>query len=273
MSLPKAVKSAIAAGIVCAKINPKMAKIVVPTLDQLNQQLEEWFKILATDPLWYKQIIPFLSSYIGKVPKNDQTEALKDRLYDFFADKLESGQIFLASKGPDYDQFRLPIDRVVIHHTSNKPGISQAKLSAIGLLRQYAHDYYAFEDNFGLPTINQPIWSGHFQNGKQVFYAYHWLVRLDGTMERLLEDKYIGWQAGNTDINLRSIGIVLDGDFLDSEPPQAALEGIVKILEDYYPQIKGKNILGHLEANHQTECPGKLFLSSWKEKITERIIA
>lgn len=159
----------------------------------------------------------------------------------------------------------------MIHYTDNKPGITWQILSAIGLLRQYAHDYYQYDDVYGVSIKDQPVWSGHFRGEQQVFYAYHWLVRNDGSVVRLLDDRYIGWHAGNKNINFRSVAIVLDGQFAESEPSASAVEGIASILKKYYPQIRPTGVIGHSEANSQTDCPGKLFLPVWKEKILARL--
>lgn len=241
----------------------------VPTLEQLNQQLFSWSEVLKK-PLWYKEVMPVLLKYWQQLPKNEQTKILKDRLYQFFTEKLEEGQLALAKSGPNFDFGRSKFpDTAVIHYTGNKPGISWQLLSTIGFLRQYASDYLLHNDVWGIPTKDQPIWSGHFREGKMVFYAYHWLVRLDGQVERLLDDHYVGWHAGKRDVNQRSVAIVLDGEFLDTVPSEAAILSITKILNEYYPQIKPEHVFGHLEVNPETECPGKLFLPVWKNKILE----
>lgn len=240
------------------------------TLDQLNQQLDVWEKTLQ-NPLWYKEIMPVLEKWSRDFPENEQTELLSGRVNDYFTEKLDKNEIFLGSSGPDFDQWRKPIDTVVIHHTSGKPGVSWQSLSAKGLLRQYAADYYHYDDQYGINTKDQPLWSGHFRGEKQVFYAYYWLVRLNGEAERLLQDEYIGWQAGNKEINFRSVAIVLDGDFADTQPSDQELEGIAKILKDHYPSISPERVIGHLEANPKTVCPGNLFLPVWKHKILKKL--
>jgi|GEM_PF-2098109 len=51
-----------------------------------------------------------------------------------------------------------------------------------------------------------------------VFCAYHWLVYMDGTMERLLQDNEVGWHAGKWDVNCKSVAICLDDDFENLAP-------------------------------------------------------
>lgn len=128
----------------------------VPTPDQLSNILNEWDEVLKT-PLWYEQIVPVLFNWWENFSRNDQTEALKTQIYSHFADKLDKAELFLAASGSDLDQWRKPIDTAVIHYTDNKPGITWQVLSAIGLLRQYAHDYYKYNDVYGILTKDQPI--------------------------------------------------------------------------------------------------------------------
>jgi hypothetical protein len=237
-------------------------------IQELNAQLQEWAPIIKDDPLWYMRVMPTLTQIWKDNLDAPNKYELASALYGFFEEKLNRGEIFLASSGPDFDQWRKPIDTAVIHYTGGEAdgGNTWQKLSVIGLLRQYATDFWKWDDIYGIPTKDTPIWSGHFRAGKPVFYAYHWLVRQDGSFERLLEDGYIGWQAGNGDINYRSIGIVLDGKFEDSTPPIETIGGVISILKNYL-QIPSERIYGHREVNPKTVCPGNMFLEGWKEEI------
>lgn len=215
--------------------------------------------------------MPMVFDWQDRLADRPDKDRLKEIFYQFFEKKLEKGEIYLSQEGPDFDAWRKPIDMAVIHYTGGKPGITWQELSAIGFLRQYAADFCKYDDVYGVSTKGQPIWSGHFRDRRQVFYAYHFLVRMDGTFERLLDDKYIGWHAGNKDVNFRSVGIVLDGEFVDMEPPGEVIEGIVKLLKENYPKIPHENVKGHREVNPNTVCPGNLFLSSWKQKVLQRL--
>lgn len=241
-------------------------RVQIPTLEEFNHQLESWSPKLL-QPLWYKELMPVILRFWRHWQKNEQTEALKSRLYNFFAEKLDKGEIALAEKGPDFDAGRQPVNRVIIYYTSRQPGITVSTLSAIGLLRLYAADYSTYNDVWGQDITGQSIWSGHFLQGRQVFFPYHWLVRMDGQRERLLEDDYVGWHAGDGEINRRSIAIALDGDFENSEPPEEAVKGIAEIIQNNYPQIKKEEVSGHLEVNPSSKAPGSLFLPVWKEKL------
>jgi hypothetical protein len=179
---------------------------------------------------------------------------------------LRTSQIPLAEKGPDFDEERKPIDIVVIHHTKENPNIKQDTLSAIGLIRQYALEYLT-NDVLGYNLYGKPIWSGHFQNSKQVFFAYHWLVRPDGSVERLLQDEFIGWHAGNWDTNTRSIAIALSGNYERATPPATQLEATKALIRRNYPQVQRNSIIGHCEVRDETTCPGEKFLALWKKRL------
>ena len=228
---------------------------------------EKWIKILK-QPDWYLEIIDEIRSLRELANKNKNPEIIEE-IYQFFEKQLEDNKIALAKEGPNWDKERKPIDTIVIHHTSLPPGITWQRLSAIQLINIYA-TYYAnpyYEEEKHLK--GKPIYSGHFRNGKQVFYAYHWLIRMDGSWERLLNDDEIGWQAGNWEINCRSIAICLDNDFENSSPPDFLLESIAKLIKEKYPQVKPERIFGHLEIKPKITCPGNKFLTDWKPKLIE----
>jgi N-acetyl-anhydromuramyl-L-alanine amidase AmpD len=91
-------------------------------------------------------------------------------------------------------------------------------------------------------------------------------------MERLLEDNEIGWQAGNWDINCRSVAICFDGDYENSKPSDIELKAAANIIKEYYPGVLKERIFGHCEINRKTTCPSNLFLSmdsrrGWKEEL------
>lgn len=147
--------------------------------------------------------------------------------------------------------------------------MTRERLSAIEIIRLYAPFYYAPHTEDGELSKDKPISSGHVRDGRQVFWPYHWIIRDGGVCERLLDDKEVGWQAGNWEVNCRSVGIVFDNDLEDREPNKRDLAIAAKLIKDYYPQVKPENILGHMEVNKQTICPSKFFLgeSGWKTKL------
>ncbi len=220
-----------------------------------------------SQPDWYVQLEDELIQFLFTMVHDDpQLKQWRHQVYTLVGEMLTRGDVPLAEAGPDLDQQRRPPDTIVIHHTEEEPEISLAKLSAIGLIRQYSL-HYLQNDVLGHPMRGQPIWSGHFRQGKMVFFAYHWLIRPDGTAERLLDDDAIGWHAGNWDINTRSIGLALSGNYEHGYPPISQLASAAHILSAYYPGISHQRILGHCEVRADLTCPGEHFLHGWKDLL------
>lgn len=203
-----------------------------------------------------------------------QWKAYKQEVFDFFTEKLIAGEIALGTTGKDFDVERKPIDYVVIHHTDISPGLTQDALSALTLIRLYASYYAAPYDDRDVSVKGQPIYSGHFRGDKQIFWPYHWIVRGDGTEERLLLDSEVGWHAGDWQMNCRSVGIVLDNDYMKGRPSEAEIRGVADIIKKNYPDVPKDHIIGHKEVRSDRTCPGELFLSTptqkgWKDQILD----
>jgi len=224
-----------------------------------------------TYPDWYIRIEDELRQlFFPVVHGHSQLKAFRHQVYELVEELLESSSIPLATCGPNRDEMRRPIDAVVIHHTEEEPDIRLSKLSAIGLVRQYAFQYLA-GDVSGRTVRGEPIWSGHFRQGKMVFFAYHWLVRPDGTAERLLEDAYIGWHAGNWQINTSSIGLALSGNYEEATPPLVQIEAVARLIRTNYPQVTAGSIVGHREVVAGITCPGADFLNGWKQTLLDAV--
>lgn len=224
-----------------------------------------------THPDWYNRIEDELRQlFFPVVHGHPQLKAFRHQVYELVEELLESSRIPLAASGPNLDEARQPIDTVVIHHTEEAPAIRLSKLSAIGLVRQYASQYLA-GNVLGRPVTGQPIWSGHFRQGNMVFFAYHWLVRPDGTAERLLADTHIGWHAGNWQINTRSIGLALSGNYEAATPPLLQIEAVAHLIRTNYPQVAPGRIVGHGEVVEGITCPGADFLNGWKQTLLNAI--
>jgi hypothetical protein len=207
--------------------------------------------------------------YAEKVRKelaedSEELEQFNKTVRSFFEKALQENQVTLAKTGPNLDEQREHIDTIVIHHTSAKPGYRLSYMNSTQLLNIYA-PYFAHPTERERSLHGQPIWSNHLQNGKQVFYVYHWLLRMDGRFEQLLNDKQIGWHAGNWEINKRSIAICLDNDYEKQDPTDELLQILAKHIKTNYPKVT--NIIGHFEANPETICPGTNFKSTWKAKL------
>jgi hypothetical protein len=255
-----------------------LSKTSSQSLDQreamnLDFQREYWESSLQY-PDWYKRLEKELRQLFFPVVHNDaRLKAFRNKVYDLIEELLAGDKIPLAESGPDLDRDRQPVDTVVIHHTEEDPGMSLGKLSAIGLVRQYGFEYLEKDVSGDDRVEGKPVWSGHFREGKMVFFAYHWLIRPDGRAERLLEDAYIGWHAGNWDTNTRSIGIALSGNYEEAIPPFAQIEAAAKVIRENYPRVARRHIVGHREVNKGVSltCPGAYFLTTWKEPLLRRV--
>jgi hypothetical protein len=237
-------------------------------------EIKARWETLIKNSDWYLFIVPEIvqikKDFQGKseIEQDEYTKVL----YDFFELHLKNGDIALEKNPPNTDIERKLIDTIIIHHTSNPPGMSKERLSGIELVRLYAPYFYEPKIETDKYMKSRPIYSGHTRNGQQVFWPYHWFVRRDGTMERLLEDNEIGWQAGNWDINCRSVAICFDGDYENSKPSDIELKAAANIIKEYYPGVLKERIFGHCEINRKTTCPSNLFLSmdsrrGWKEEL------
>lgn len=230
----------------------------------IKVDFDKWDSVIKK-PDWYFELVPEFQKLIALHDEDRQTyESLKEEIYSFFEHALIADDISLGQGGENWDKERKSIDTVVIHHTSNLPGLSETRLSAIELVRLYAPFYFSPYPEENLKIKGKPIWSNHLRNGKQVFWPYHWSVKEDGSCERLLLDEEIGWHAGNWDVNCRSVGLCFDGDFEVTRPSDLMLQAAAKLINENYP---GANVIGHSEVNTKTTCPSTLFLNGWKKDL------
>lgn len=233
---------------------------------------EDYWDKVITKPDWHMEFVPYAKQTTQGLSQSEK-EQFNKTVRRYFEKALQENRVTLASSGPDLDKQRGRVDTIVIHHTSGKPGYRLSYMEATQLLNIYA-PYY------GNPTIKeerglkgQAIWSNHFREGRQTFLCYHWLMRMDGSFERLLADDKIGWHAGNWDINKKSIGICLDNDYENQDPTDEILRKLAAHIKQNYPQVKSNKIIGHQEARTGTICPGTNFLVVWKPKLLEALEA
>lgn len=218
-------------------------------------------------PDWYIRLENELRENIFPIVHDNYIiKRYRHQIYELTAKLLEDGKIPLAKNGQNLDRERKPIDTIIIHHTEEDPDITLSKLSAIGLIRQYAKHY--LEDK---AIGGQAIWSGHFLNNKQVFFAYHWLIRPNGKVERLLKDVHIGWHSGNWEINRQSIGIAFSGNYEHSSPSRTQIEATALLIKKHYSYLEKERIWGHREVKEERTCPGDKFIDGWKENLLSLI--
>jgi len=224
----------------------------------------DWYIILDSD-------FSRLEEIAAKEKDPAKRKLIKKEAYEAVENALRVSRIPLAQSGPNLDKERKQVDTIVIHHTKNPAGMTLDRLNAMQLIRIYGR-------YFANPTIvsekslkGKPIWSGHFYNGQQVFWGYHWLIRENGVKEHILKDDYVGWHAGNWGINTSSIAICIDDDLSEKEPSNTVISSIADLINRRYSHVLRSKIIGHLDVNAQTECPGYLFHNSWQNKLLHKI--
>ncbi len=219
----------------------------------------DWYSLLQNDFNRLEELAKDEKDY-------DKRKLIKKDAYNSIIATIKNDSLPIAKTGDNLDIKRKPIDTIVIHHTNNKPDMTLEKLNAMHLMILYGK-YYANKSK----KTKQPVWSGHFYNDQQVFWGYHWLIRSDGTTQQILKDNYIGWHAGNWDINTRSIGICIDDDLNDKEPSLVVIKSIAKLIKDNYPDVSLNKVIGHCDVYKKTKCPGRLFRESWRQKLIDTI--
>lgn len=207
-----------------------------------------------------------MSAISKNLSSEEQKTDARVEIRNYFADRLDKGIVTLGPGLSNMDTERKKIDTVVIHHTSSDEPYSLKYLNAVHLLNIYV-------PYFRKPTADNeknfqgmPLQSGHFYKGKQVFWGYHWFVNFNGQATRILNDNELGWHAGNWDINRRSVGICLDGDFINKNPSRDQLNALKKIISEHYSHANNKDIIGHKDAKEDTDCPGNTFMK-WRLKL------
>jgi hypothetical protein len=235
---------------------------------------EAFWRSALTKPDWYillQDDFMRLEKLAEEEKDKSKRKQIKREAYEMVEQAVIDGTLPLATSGNNLDEDRKQIDTIVIHHTKNQSGMTLERLNAMHLLRIYGMYYANPTDEREVYFKGQPVWSGHYYNEQQVFWGYHWLVRVDGTTEQILKDEYIGWHAGNWDTNTRSIGICIDDDLTDKEPSSTEISSEANVNRKHYPSVSSANIVGHCDVNKQTECPGHLFHKSWQQKLQEYI--
>jgi hypothetical protein len=241
----------------------------------VNDYIDEAFwRQALSQPTWYLILnddFERLEELAKKETDYTKRKQIKDKAYGLVEEAVIAGRLPMAETGDNLDIERKPIDTIVIHHTKNKPMMTLERLNAIQLLRIYGRYFANPTDPKEKHLRGQLIWSGHLHNDRQVFWGYHWLIREDGTSERILNDDYIGWHAGNWDINTRSVGICIDDDLSKKEPSETVIQSLADTIRQHYPTVDSAKIVGHCEVNDGTECPGRHFIESWKHKLVKTI--
>lgn len=117
------------------------------------------------------------------------------------------------------------INMVVVHHSATTTGNSTS----------FAN-YHVFQN--GWPGI-----------------GYHFVISKSGGIEQTNELNITSYHAGN--VNYRSIGILLVGDYMQETPPQAQLDAAVSLIRLLEQQLgRPLEIVGHRDVMSNRTCPG-----------------
>lgn len=128
------------------------------------------------------------------------------------------------------------IDTIVIHHSTNPD--YKGEHNPINVINR-DHKRLHEEEN---------LWGYHI--------AYHHVITRDGELHNTRPYKEVGYHAGNYPMNLHSIGICLDGNFMKEEPTQAQLETLKTLIIEIHKKVFPiKEIIGHRDCR-PTACPG-----------------
>lgn len=231
---------------------------------------EKFWRESLAEPDWYLRLVDDFKR-LEKLAKEESDparhKAIKHEAYAAVESALRENRIPLAKTNYGLGKDRQPIDTVVIHHTNNPPGLTLEQLNAMQLLRVYGMYFADPTDPDETYLKGKPVGSDHFYEDKQVFWVYHWIVRADGSAERILDDKNIGWHANDWDINKRSVAICVDDDLTEKQPGETVIQSIADVLRNNYGSVSPDNILGHCDVDKHTECPGYLFRESWRRKL------
>lgn len=117
------------------------------------------------------------------------------------------------------------ITHIIIHHSATEKGSARA----------YANWH-----------IKQYDWPG---------IAYHYVLDPDGTVNKTLDHHKVGHHCKG--MNTKSIGIVLTGNFMLTEPTEAQISSLVNLLADLRKNTDW--VVGYHDQYNKPECPGKFF--------------
>jgi len=173
-----------------------------------------------------------------------------------------------------YDK-KIPTDTVVIHHSADPPGMTWQRLNQIQFQNLYVPVYNSNSKDPVVKGLTPQ--SGHYRYDDatgvlvQIYYAYHAIVRQNGTSEPLLNLTEVGWHAGRWAENMRSLGLVMDGDYREgSGPSDKVIKGLAKQILEWKKILPLKYLKSHREVNKKTTCPGPWWDTKDKKGNTGR---
>ncbi len=158
---------------------------------------------------------------------------------------------------------------IIIHHTAG------FDVSSLTINRYHAERGFGIVLKSPQPLVKEYMRKGFQQviGGVLVSIGYHYLIRADGSVEKGRPDFMQGAHCKAQNMNFKSIGVALTGNFCSIDNPigkkghpmptksqLATLRGLVLHLSKIY-QIPDSHILQHKNIkNSATSCPGDRFV-------------
>lgn len=266
-----------------SKLNFKF--LIMPEQKKWENLDSERIRSLLTreDGLGYIDLEPIWQEYFSREAESDESrindpqwKENRESFIHLVEELLENNQVVLdedpacfdKSDDKSFDQERQPVNTIVIHHTATAD-VKQSYINAIDFLRLYV-------PRFLRPDMKgQKIYSSHKRLDNpdmQTFIPYHFIIRLDGSIERCLADENIGWHAGNWGVNKESIALTIVGDFSNGRPPAEVIEALKNQIREYRRQNPGIKIIAHSQVpGTSTICPGNDALgeNGWLHELIE----
>lgn len=157
---------------------------------------------------------------------------------------------------------------IVLHHTAGHD------VSALTINRYHAQKGFGVRVTSPKTLVTDYISKGFpgFSDGVIISIGYHYLIRADGSVEKGRPDFIRGAHCKAQNMNFRSLGIALTGNFDSKDNPQGkkghqeptieqvrSLNRLLMSLMKVY-QIPKENILRHRDiVGAATSCPGDRF--------------
>ncbi|MCK9474201.1 peptidoglycan recognition family protein [Sulfurimonas sp.] len=159
------------------------------------------------------------------------------------------------------------IDYLVVHHSAGNEFINAAAIDIIdafsraGYTRGYA------------PIKREHSWHFHPLRDKETFAMAHFALHKYNKDDNIYRwrlvplmadwDSCIAWHAGNWEINTRSIGIEICGDYSDIRVDGRALKLIADYFKPEYTKTRAAGKIYHVVPHRYvslgyTVCPGKI---------------
>jgi len=116
-------------------------------------------------------------------------------------------------------------------------------------------------------TTTESIKKYHIDHNGWDNIGYHKVIEGDGSIHTGMPINMVGYHCLYGDLNYKSVGICLTGNFQEERPSGAQLKSLEEVLKEWEEKydIPRDKILGHKKTGAATSCPGDN-LVSWLEK-------